>query len=225
MITCRVQVELDPCTSEQRAAWKLDYIKVTLRRGKGPLEVAYFNGPLEFGPQPLEYSATLPTSPNKLLSDYTIEFWTSDVKHAGTDARVTVELKGVGRDMHGRESAAPVTSGKVEVPSSQEDFEVGGHDTMTLQLRQLGDIRELVLSHDGQHADARSKWHVFKVLVTDVSTKARCVSRFLDHAVYIRARLQGLSRRCIYQSQVRVLFLGPCCLHSNVDQHEFLLTT
>ncbi|GAB4821886.1 hypothetical protein N2152v2_008932 [Parachlorella kessleri] len=87
---------------------------------------------------------------------YKVVVYTSDVKGAGTDASVFLELKG---DQH--------CSGPVVLSSSDSSaFERGQVDTFTLRLPRLGEVVEALVGHDGK--GKRPSWHLDCIEVREV---------------------------------------------------------
>jgi hypothetical protein len=84
-----------------------------------------------------------------------IKVHTSDVRGAGTDAAVFVNLHG----------ASGGSSGPQELLAGPEAFERARLDTFRLQLRHVGELRKLAVGHDG--SGSSSAWHLAKVVVTE----------------------------------------------------------
>eukprot|EP00878_Enallax_costatus_P043853 GHUV01051949.1.p1 GENE.GHUV01051949.1~~GHUV01051949.1.p1 ORF type:complete len:660 (+),score=218.20 GHUV01051949.1:276-2255(+) len=91
--------------------------------------------------------------PAKSLVQYQVEVHTSDVKNAGTDAQVFVQLFGE----QGSGEAQELRSGK----SSDNTFRRGGADTFNLQLPYLGPLSKLRVWLEGPG----SPWHLTLIIV------------------------------------------------------------
>lgn len=73
---------------------------------------------------------------------------TSDIKAAGTDASVFLELRG---ELH---SSSPVLLTNPD-GSGDAAFERGHSDAFTLRLPRLGNLTEAVVGHDGERGSAK----------------------------------------------------------------------
>lgn len=81
-----------------------------------------------------------------------VVIYTSDVRGAGTDAGVYVELI----------DSDAATSGRKQLLSPAPDaFERGKVDEFNLKCQALGDLAKLRIGHDGK--GARPAWHLSKV--------------------------------------------------------------
>ncbi|KAF6256823.1 hypothetical protein COO60DRAFT_1640423 [Scenedesmus sp. NREL 46B-D3] len=97
---------------------------------------------------------------------YKVVVCTSDIKFAGTDANVFIEICG---DRDGKFAS----SGRVPLNSSANDFERGATDTFNLMLPNLGTIRKTLVGHDNYGAG--SAWHLASVEVVCISSGQSCV--------------------------------------------------
>lgn len=86
------------------------------------------------------------------LLDYDVIVYTSDVANAGTDANVTVELRG---------SKGALGATRL-VAKGFNAFERGGRNAFKVPGSDVGDLRSVVVAHDG--ASAGADWHLAKVL-------------------------------------------------------------
>lgn len=100
--------------------------------------------------------------PNTL--EYTIKVSTSDIKHAGTNANVYIELWGV---LNGEQTY----SGKFGLDNEgHNDFERGHTDSFRRTLKNLGKITKVCIEHDnsGRH----SGWHLSSVEIISSQGKS-----------------------------------------------------
>ena len=79
--------------------------------------------------------------------------YTTDKPGAGTDANVSVILRG--------EKGA---SGKQTLSKGPTDFERGGKDTFVVGSEDLGEVKEVVIGHDNH--GTRPSWHLDQVMIT-----------------------------------------------------------
>lgn len=86
---------------------------------------------------------------------------TSDVRGAGTDAAVFVNLYG----------ASGGSSGPQELLAGPEAFERARLDSFRLQLRHVGELRKLAVGHDS--SGSSSAWHLAKVVVVEEGGQVR----------------------------------------------------
>ncbi len=84
------------------------------------------------------------------LIDYAITTYTSDIRGAGTDANVFVEL-------HGSKGSI----GQTRLDNAANNYERGRADTFTIKASDVGDINRLVIWHDD--AGMGSDWHLHQV--------------------------------------------------------------
>lgn len=91
---------------------------------------------------------------------YTIHVYTTETRGAGTIANVFI-------DVHGDKAF----SGKVLLENAADNFTRGKHDVFELTCRELGDIKEVVLGHDGGMTSSELAWHCNQVRLC-----ARCTS-------------------------------------------------
>ena len=92
-----------------------------------------------------------------------VEFHTSTLRGAGTDATVFF-------DLFGERSS----SGVVRVSAPVEAFERGTVDAFTFKLRHLGRLAKMVVGHD--NAGRNAAWHLLKVVVTSTHPEEPYVS-------------------------------------------------
>ena len=90
--------------------------------------------------------SSLPSPPCPALPQVTVH--TSDLKGAGTDASVFLELRGE----RGSSGQVPLSGG------GEAAFERGGIDCFTLRLPRLGTIHEAVVGHDGRSMVGAALW-------------------------------------------------------------------
>jgi len=83
---------------------------------------------------------------------YKITVYTSDVKWAGTDANVSIELRG-----------DKSNSGLRKLASSKNDFERGAIDEFFVEAPDLGALLAVDIGHDNRGGGAG--WHLNKVCV------------------------------------------------------------
>jgi hypothetical protein len=86
---------------------------------------------------------------------------TSDVRGAGTDAAVSVQLFG----------PAGASSGQHELLAGPGAFERARVDRFSLVLQDVGPLQKLAIGHDG--SGSSSAWHLEKVVVTPEGGKVR----------------------------------------------------
>jgi len=82
---------------------------------------------------------------------YKITVHTSDIRFAGTDANVFIEVLGT-------RGGKPASSGRVPLNSSKNDFERGAVDVFNLTLPNVGEVQRIVIGHDD--AGAGGSWHL-----------------------------------------------------------------
>ena len=90
-----------------------------------------------------------------LTTTYNVSVVTSDVRGAGTDARVYIQLFGDRSD-----------SGKVPLETSKTNrnkFERGQTDLFEIKESDVGDIRKIRIGHDGSGPGAG--WHLKEVVI------------------------------------------------------------
>jgi hypothetical protein len=105
---------------------------------------------------------------------YRITVYTADTKKAGTDATVKIRLKGTRH-----------LSRVMILDPPGNSFERAQWDTQILAIRDLGQLTETVLSHDG--GGKGSGWLPQTVYVTNLTTGDRAdfgVSRWIYSRVY-----------------------------------------
>ncbi|KAG2432966.1 hypothetical protein HXX76_008694 [Chlamydomonas incerta] len=104
--------------------------------------------------------------PRLEMTDYRLEFHTSSLRGAGTDATVSFNLTGERGE-----------SGPVRVDAPLEAFERGCIDAFTFRLRRLGKLRRMLLSHD--NTGKNPAWHLLKVVVTSTHPEEPEVTTFI----------------------------------------------
>ena len=85
---------------------------------------------------------------------YKVEVHTADVKYAGTDANVFVELLG-----------ANGNSGRRPLSTSRDNFERGKKDVFFLEMPDLGELSAIKIGHD--NAGLGPGWCLDRVIVSD----------------------------------------------------------
>lgn len=79
---------------------------------------------------------------------------TSDIKGAGTDAQVYVELEGDNG-----------TSSRVKLPSQRSFFERGKTDEIKVEIEDVGELKKMLVGHDGGGMLQGSSWHIDRITV------------------------------------------------------------
>ncbi|WIA17082.1 hypothetical protein OEZ85_013981 [Tetradesmus obliquus] len=136
--------------------WHLSHVMCTVLEGEEGSEGQkwYFNAERWFDAAH-GFSASLPCSsrppgrPDEGQLPYVIKVFTSDVKGAGTDANISVNVMG----LKGH-------SGWQQLRARQDSFERGQEDCFTLKLPDLGPLTHLALKSDG--AGEGPAWHLDK---------------------------------------------------------------
>uniref|UniRef100_A0A383W527 PLAT domain-containing protein n=1 Tax=Tetradesmus obliquus TaxID=3088 RepID=A0A383W527_TETOB len=100
---------------------------------------------------------------------YKVVVTTSDIKFAGTDANVFIEICG-------ERDGKFTSSGRVPLNSSANNLERGAIDTFNLMLPNLGSISKILIGHD--NAGAGAAWHLASVEVVSISS---CQSLMFHH--------------------------------------------
>jgi hypothetical protein len=88
------------------------------------------------------------------MTEYAIEFNTSDIPMAGTDAEVYVNIIGSKGD-----------TGEIHIESVRSDFERGDINTFNVYARDVGKVKKLKVWHDGKKLGAG--WHLASAAVTN----------------------------------------------------------
>ena len=103
------------------------------------------------------------SDPRQALREYTITALTSGVRHAGSNiwSKIFVEVAGCGCD-----------SGPQLLLSPGGQFQPGRVDTVTVQLKDLGQL-EAVELWGSSHARVAPAWHLDMIVVVDGATGAR----------------------------------------------------
>ena len=94
---------------------------------------------------------------------YRVLIHTSDIKFAGTDADVFVEIVGT-------RNGKPATTGRVKLDNSLNNFEQNDLDWFTRSLTNVGTIERICIGHDATGPGAA--WHLDNVEVLDVLSGA-----------------------------------------------------
>jgi hypothetical protein len=101
---------------------------------------------------------------------YTVEVYTGDVRYAGTDANVAIQIFGENGD-----------TGTRQLQNKwKNDFERGQTDVFTLEAADLGKIERVRIGHDGKGAGAG--WFLDKIVVKnpDMTDEVCDCGRWLD---------------------------------------------
>ena len=85
---------------------------------------------------------------------YKVDVFTSDIRGAGTDANVSIELFGEAS-----------SSGRRPLETSRNNFERGREDTFFIDTVELGELRRVDIGHD--NAGIGGGWHLAQVCVTN----------------------------------------------------------
>ncbi len=101
----------------------------------------------------------------------TVHIWTSDIRGAGTDANVTIQIHG----SHDNSTVIPLGDGVT-------NFEAGEHDVFRdVCSSNVGDIEGITISHDGSRAFP--DWHIARVAIIDNNTGHKHIAHY-DRLVY-----------------------------------------
>ncbi|KAG2499991.1 hypothetical protein HYH03_002273 [Edaphochlamys debaryana] len=148
--------------------WHLDYVEVT----DDSTGVSYFFPCGKWfdkkeGDQAIERVLLVALKdPKAGKAQYKITVHTSDIKFAGTDANVFIEVHG---DMDGQ----PTTTGRVALNNSKNNFERAAVDMFNFPgLPNVGTIKRIVIGHDNFGPGAA--WHLNKVDVLLVNSGQEC---------------------------------------------------
>ncbi|GFR41097.1 hypothetical protein Agub_g1741 [Astrephomene gubernaculifera] len=107
-----------------------------------------------------------PRDPKSGKAQYKVTVYTSDIKFAGTDANVFIEV-------HGEMDGQPTTTGRATLNNSKNNFERAAVDVFSLaNLPNVGVIKRIVIGHDNSGPGAA--WHLNKVDVLLVNTGQQC---------------------------------------------------
>ena len=140
--------------------WKLLYVQVKHVHGTSS-ETLFFHCDAWLNAQngrTVKLKATdASESASKSVHSYSITTYTSDVRGAGTDANVTCTIRG---------SLGVIEAARLE--NSMNNFRRGMPDTFLLMSRDIGDLEELVIEHDG--SGLGSSWHLAEIHVRNVDT-------------------------------------------------------
>ncbi|KAI8463909.1 MAG: Lipase/lipooxygenase [Monoraphidium minutum] len=141
-----------------RAAWRLAGITLHVLDGPGGRPVASLCFPADrwldaASGLVAELSAAPPAAPPRPAVPYTLRVTTSDVRGAGSDAGICVQLVGEGG-----------VCGWQPLPATGDTFGRGQEDVFVLRLPDVGPLRQLRVRSDG--AGAAPAWHLDAVAVT-----------------------------------------------------------
>ena len=99
---------------------------------------------------------------------YVVTVHTSDTRGAGTDANVTLALRG-------KLDGKPTAMGPLPLESSEDDFKRGAVDHFRVQGPRMGEITEAVLEHDGAGILGGSDWHCKMACWTRQPSRRPCL--------------------------------------------------
>ncbi|MEW5309958.1 MAG: hypothetical protein WDW38_001797 [Sanguina aurantia] len=108
---------------------------------------------------------------NAVKCMYKVTVHTSDLKFAGTDANVFVE-------MLGERDGQPTGSGRQTLNNSKNNYERAAVDVFTLTAVNLGALKRIVIGHDNSGLGAA--WHLQQVEVLCVNTDQQCTFYYND---------------------------------------------
>ncbi|PNH12713.1 Lipoxygenase y domain-containing protein 1 [Tetrabaena socialis] len=91
------------------------------------------------------------------IVEYTITTLTTDIRGAGTDANVFIEI-------HGDKGAM----GETRLDNAENNFERGRSDTFKIKGSDIGNLKKVVIRHD--NSGIGSDWHLSQVEVTNPNT-------------------------------------------------------
>jgi len=94
--------------------------------------------------------------------EYIVTTWTSDVKGAGTEARVSVVLFGASKN-----------SKSLALEGEKSSFERGGKDTFKIMAADLGPVERIRIGHD--NSSGSPGWHLDRVTVQNVTSNTKPV--------------------------------------------------
>jgi hypothetical protein len=123
---------------------------------------------------------------------------TGDVRNAGTDARVHVDIRGGSSSCSGPQALSkPITTSSSS--SSRNCFERGQADSFEVACRELGELSELTVWHDG--SDFGSGWHLAYVEVQHVQSGQVSVWACSNSNTLVAAVLLACQRRQVASVQ------------------------
>jgi len=96
------------------------------------------------------------------VCEYIVTTWTTDVKGAGTDARVSVVLFG-----------ASENSESLALEGGKSSFKRGGKDTFKVKAADIGPVERIRIGHD--NSSGSPGWHLDRVSVQNVTTNTKPV--------------------------------------------------
>ena len=104
--------------------------------------------------------AVAATNPEAERTTYRVDVRTSDVEHAGTDARVSLTIFGERGD-----------TGPLELDTTEDNFKRAGSDSFTLvDAHNVGAISHVVLGHDESQIMGDPSWHVAELRAFNLKT-------------------------------------------------------
>eukprot|EP00775_Hariotina_reticulata_P013433 gene13433-13561_t len=155
----QLKVTLQGADPNNPPAWHVSHITCTVLEGEDDSQGDrhYFNAERWLDSSHgmtavLAASRAPPYKPGSILQPYAVHVFTSDVKGAGTDSNVSINLMGV-KD----------SSGWQELRAKHDTFERGQEDSFILQLPDLGMLTHLGVRSDGSGAGAA--WHLDKLCI------------------------------------------------------------
>ncbi|KXZ56858.1 hypothetical protein GPECTOR_1g774 [Gonium pectorale] len=98
------------------------------------------------------------TGPTTDLVEYRVSTYTSDIRGAGTDANVTIE-------MHGELGSV----GQSRLETGANDFERGNVDNFVVKGTNIGDVQRVIIQHD--NSGIGPDWHLQQVEVFNPATQ------------------------------------------------------
>jgi hypothetical protein len=143
-----------------------------------------------------------------LTTTYIISVVTSDIKNAGTDAAVYIQLYGDKND-----------SGKVPLETSKSNknkFERNQTDVFEIKESDVGDIRKIRIGHDG--TGPGSGWHLKEVIIDAPKLGQKWhfpCGRWLD-----KKEEDGKIERELYPQEVSAEKYSPCKIYFYVEYIE-----
>lgn len=87
--------------------------------------------------------------------------YTSDLKGAGTDATISIDMFGSNRR----------STGSQKLETSKNNFERGEEDIFFIEFPDLGDVVEIEIGHD--NSGMAPGWHCEQVVIVDELTNQR----------------------------------------------------
>ncbi|KAG1672531.1 hypothetical protein FOA52_002840, partial [Chlamydomonas sp. UWO 241] len=148
--------------------WHLDHVEVV---DNATGEEFYFPCDMWFdkgeGDRLIERTlAVAPKDARAEKAQYKISVHTSDIKFAGTDANVHIQIMGMKRMDDGTDKS--VSTDKLKLNSSKNDFERASVDIFTITATNVGDMKSVRIGHDDSGIGAA--WHLKMVEVMNITT-------------------------------------------------------